>query len=63
MTTPNIIPLSRAVLCMDCMTVNDSTSEVCVACGETGGLLNLGRVLNPTPELGAVTFLLREASC
>ena len=62
MTVPNIIALNRAVLCESCFTVNDSTGETCVCCKAVGTLLPLARVLNPTPELGAVTFILAEAT-
>jgi len=53
-----IIPFNSACLCVSCRAISDSRNDTCPACGETGSLLNLARVLNPTPELGQITFLL-----
>lgn len=59
--TDNIthLPLQHALLCEFCACIVDSRcirGEVC-ACGAQGSLLSLARVLNPTPELGAVTYI------
>lgn len=53
------IPLNFCVLCESCASVCDSRTirgEVC-ACGAQGSLLSLARILNPTPELGCVTYV------
>lgn len=53
------LPLQHALLCESCACIVDSRcirGEVC-ACGAQGSLLSLARILNPTPELGAVTYI------
>lgn len=55
-------PLTFAVLCENCEppTIFDSREtrgEVCPVCRAQGTLLSLARVLNPTPELGKITFI------
>lgn len=52
------IPLASAVMCCNCDAVSDSRSDRCPACGADGSLLSLARVLNPSPEMGTITFLL-----
>ncbi len=54
---PQTIPLRDAVLCISCNVVSNSRGETCAYCGWTGSLLNLSRILNPTPELGSITYL------
>lgn len=53
-----IIPWPTAVLCVSCRAVSNATSETCPACGDCGSLLSLARVLQPTPELGQITYVL-----
>jgi hypothetical protein len=55
--SPNIISLSRAMLCVSCNAVSDTTGERCLACGCPGALLSLARILSPNSELGTVTYL------
>lgn len=55
-------PLTFAVLCESCdpPTIFDSREtrgEICPVCQSRGSLLSLARVLNPTPELGKITFI------
>lgn len=56
MTTPNIIPLSRATICVECCCVTDSKGDICVSCKANGSLLPISRILSPTPELGPHHF-------
>jgi len=54
-----MIPLTYAVLCA-CGTVADMREvrgERCPACDMCGQMLSLARVLNPTPELGTITYI------
>jgi hypothetical protein len=53
----NSIPLSRAFLCVNCEQVSEAKHEACPVCGSVT-LLSLARILNPSPELGQVTFIL-----
>jgi len=57
MDEPVIIPLSRAALCVNCTAVSNSRGDHCLSCGSAGSLLSLARVLDPTPELGAITYI------
>ncbi|HEX5482621.1 MAG TPA: hypothetical protein VFZ08_08340 [Terriglobia bacterium] len=44
--TPDLIPLARAVLCMDCERISQQNGEhVCAGCG-SAALLNLASVMN-----------------
>ncbi len=43
--THAIIPGERAVWCVNCEQVSDSTGDECIACGGIGGLMSLARVL------------------
>lgn len=52
-----MISFNRLVLCFECRTFSDSRGDTCPACGERGTLLNVARMLQPTPELGAITWL------
>jgi hypothetical protein len=52
--------LSRAVLCVSCDCLSDSTTDSCPACGAVGSLFNLSRILNPNPKLGQVTSYKKE---
>lgn len=56
------IPLNFALLCESCNPVTicdsrDAVGEVCPTCKAQYTLLSLARVLNPTPELGRITFI------
>lgn len=43
---PELIPLARAVLCMDCERISQQNGEhVCAGCGSSA-LLNLASVMN-----------------
>ena len=53
----NIINLRDAVLCVSCCAVSDAHGDLCPKCGELGGLLSLARVLNPSPELGQISYI------
>lgn len=57
MTTPNIIPLSAALICVNCSCVSDSKGDICISCKANGKLLPIARILNPCPELGKITFI------
>jgi len=54
-----MIPLSLAVLCENCLTISELRGEKCPVCKAEGCLLSLQRVLNPSAELGSVTFVLK----
>lgn len=45
---PQIIPVSVAVLCVNCGVVSDATGEECPGCAGTGALLNLSTLLTRT---------------
>ena len=54
-----MIPLTYAVLCA-CGLISDMRDvhgERCPACTAQGQMLSLARVLNPTPELGTITYI------
>lgn len=53
-----IIDFNKAVLCLDpdCRAITDSRTDQCPACGNRG-LISLARVLQPTPELGAISYI------
>lgn len=53
-----MLTLRSAVLCAGCQTISNVTGDTCPGCGANGSLLSLSRVLNPSPELGVVTFVL-----
>ncbi len=57
MNLPNIVPLSKASWCMDCLAISDSSGEQCLACGASGSMLSLARILAPSPEIGRVTYV------
>lgn len=57
MTTPNIVPLSKAHLCESCLCISDSTGERCMGCGSVGSLMSISRILNPCPALGQITYI------
>lgn len=40
-----MLPLSEAMLCVDCETITDASGEVCPACDGRGGLVSLSRWL------------------
>lgn len=52
------LDLTRATLCVQCEKITDARGSVCPVCASSGSLLSLARVLNPSPELGSVTFML-----
>lgn len=55
-----MIRLADSLLCENCAHVVDAThvkGEVCPKCSCQGALLSLQRVLNPTPELGVITYI------
>lgn len=58
------IPLNDAVLCACGMIHNarDIRGEVCPACTSQGQMLSLARVLNPSPEIGTITFILASGA-
>ncbi len=53
-----IIPFNQAVLCLSCRVVSDWHGEVCPACAQRGTLVSLARILQPTPELGRICYVL-----
>lgn len=53
------IPLRQAALCVACEHVVWSNASTCPKCASEGSLLSLARVLNPSPELGKITYILR----
>ncbi len=49
---PDLVPLAKAVLCMDCEQISKQASKhACAGCGSTV-LLNLALVLNPELSRG-----------
>lgn len=56
MTTPNIIPLSAAVICQNCICISDSTGDTCAFCKAVGSLLTIGRILNPEGYPGRINY-------
>lgn len=52
-----MIPLALAMLCENCQTISDSRTDTCPLCKSSGCLMSLGRVLNPTPELGQISYI------
>ena len=58
-----IIPFNQAVICLSCRAVSDWHGESCASCAETGTLLTLARILQPTPELGRVCYIHSAGSC
>ena len=54
-----MIPLSRAMLCENCAIISAPVNDTCPGCQATGCLLSLARVLNPSPELGQINFIVR----
>lgn len=57
---PAIVPFLAAVFCVDCRAVSNSPGDQCLACGSRGALISLARILQPTPELGRITYILKE---
>ena len=55
-----MVMLRDAVLCVGCNMISDARGDSCPSCAATGSLLSLARVLNPSPELGAITFVLAQ---
>lgn len=45
MRSEQAIPLSRAILCEDCVHISDSTTNRCGHCGSTA-VMNLAKVLD-----------------
>lgn len=45
-----MVSLDRAVLCVECETISDSTGEVCMKCGANGTLLALAVALSSDRE-------------
>ena len=41
----NLIPLSKAVLCVSCHVISDTPGSSCPACGDIGCLLSLSNTL------------------
>jgi hypothetical protein len=52
-----IIPGKRAMWCVSCDSVSNSTSDDCPACGASLRMISLNRIMNPCPELGAITYV------
>src|SRR6266568_1278115 len=50
----SIIPFNQAVICLSCRAISDGHGSACASCAETGTLISLARILQPTPELGRV---------
>jgi hypothetical protein len=48
---PDIVPLTRAVICIDCEAITQGIHE-CPACGSLS-LLSVARILNRTPRVRA----------
>lgn len=57
-----MIPLSVAVLCMDCEMISGSRSDTCPHCSAHNSLLPLARVMNPSPEQGEIDYVLYGAA-
>ena len=60
-----MISLQNALLCTSCDWVVDAATvraEQCPKCAATGTLLSLSRVLNPSPRLGTITFILASGA-
>lgn len=59
-----IVSFNEAVLCVSCRAISNVSRDTCPACGDRGTLLSLARVLQPTPELGQITYILvTEEAC
>jgi hypothetical protein len=52
-----VIPLSRAVLCLECNSICKAPGEMCPRCQAVGSFLSLNRILNPTMEHGEINYL------
>ena len=57
---PQIIALPVAMLCVDCQMISDTRNDTCPFCTHKHCLLSIARILNPTPELGQITFILQQ---
>jgi len=58
--SPQVIPLKAAMLCVDCQMISDSRNDTCPFCTHKHCLLSLSRILNPSPDLGQITFILQQ---
>lgn len=56
---PTLISLKVAMFCENCTVISELKTETCPACGAHGCMLSLRRVMNPTPELGSINFVLK----
>lgn len=63
MITYAILPLRDANLCVECQAISNSRGECCPNCGCAGTLISLARVLNPSPEIGKVTYIYAPKEC
>lgn len=49
--TVSIISLSRGVFCPDCKCISNSSKEICCACGNTLGLINVSNFFSSKENL------------
>lgn len=58
-----MVPLALAMLCENCQTISDSRTDTCPLCKSVGCLMSLARVLNPNPEIGAISYIFAANEC